>query len=52
MVCNRCIMVVKSEMEKFGYHLVHIALGEVELRKELNDVEKQNLDNIFERSLS
>jgi AraC-like DNA-binding protein len=31
MVCDRCIMVVKSEFEKIGIHPVAIELGQVEL---------------------
>lgn len=37
MVCHRCKMVVKSEIEKIGLHPVNIALGEVVIEeKELN----------------
>jgi AraC-like DNA-binding protein len=31
MVCNRCIMAVKSEFEKIGIHPIAIELGQVEL---------------------
>src|SRR5688572_27153726 len=31
MVCNRCIMVVKQEMEKMGLHPEKVSLGEVTL---------------------
>ena len=31
MVCNRCILVVKSELEKVGLHAVNVSLGEVVL---------------------
>jgi AraC-like DNA-binding protein len=37
MVCNRCIMAVENELEKLGYHPVHIQLGEVELMDDLSD---------------
>lgn len=30
MVCSRCVMVVKTELEKLGLHSVEIQLGEVE----------------------
>ncbi|MBL7697951.1 MAG: helix-turn-helix transcriptional regulator [Chitinophagaceae bacterium] len=33
MVCNRCIMAVKSELEKLKLHPVNVSLGEVELDK-------------------
>ena len=34
MVCSRCKMVVKSELEKAGLHPVSVELGEVELENE------------------
>lgn len=50
MVCNRCIKVVKEELEKLGVRIVKISLGEVETDrtieklpvKEINDVLKKN----------
>ena len=44
MVCNRCIMMVKSELEKFGLHPVYVALGEVETKEEINESKKAELD--------
>jgi YesN/AraC family two-component response regulator len=41
MVCNRCIMVVKNELDKFGYQALNVTLGEVELKNELAGDEKQ-----------
>ncbi len=43
MVCNRCIMVVRSEFEKLGYNPVSVELGEVEIPGELSGAEKQRL---------
>lgn len=43
MVCNRCIMVVKAELEKQGLHPAHITLGEVILEKEISEQTKQSL---------
>ena len=34
MVCSRCKMVVKSELEKAGLHPVSVELGEVEIKEE------------------
>ena len=34
MVCGRCKMVVKSELEKLGLHPLSVELGEVELQEE------------------
>jgi AraC-like DNA-binding protein len=36
MVCGRCIMVVKTELERLGLHPVDVQLGEVELAQEEN----------------
>lgn len=42
MVCQRCIMVVQSELEKIGFKPLSIALGEVVFERELsvNDQER------------
>ena len=47
MVCNRCIMVVKSELEKFGLHPVTVILGEVELSEEISPDQKEELADRF-----
>lgn len=44
MVCNRCKMVVKSELEKFGLHPVSVELGEVEIIEELTEQKKAQLN--------
>lgn len=43
MVCSRCKMVVKSELEKFGLHTISVELGEVEIVETLNDDAKNEL---------
>ena len=43
MVCDRCLMAVKSELEKLGLHPISITLGEVELEKECTENQKQDL---------
>lgn len=45
MVCDRCIMVVKNELEKLGFQTLNISLGEVELNYDLTESEKTNIDN-------
>lgn len=40
MVCNRCIMVVETELTKLGLNPQSVTLGEVMLDKELNKDEK------------
>lgn len=45
MVCNRCIMVVKQELERQGLHPKKVSLGEVMIEEnELNDDQQNNLD--------
>lgn len=39
MVCSRCKMVVKSELEKLGLHPICIELGEIEIKE--SNIEKQ-----------
>jgi len=45
MVCNRCIMVVKNELDKLGFKTVNISLGEVELAIDLTESKKISLNN-------
>lgn len=47
MVCNRCKMVVKSELEQPGLHPLSVELGEVELNHELTETEKQAVSTRF-----
>jgi YesN/AraC family two-component response regulator len=48
MVCNRCIMVVKSELEKLGIHPLSVELGEVELDKKPTEAEKQKIHDAMQ----
>lgn len=41
MVCYRCIMAVKDELEKLGHLPLNITLGEVQLANEMNNEEIQ-----------
>lgn len=34
MVCNRCVLVVRQELERLGYNVDRISLGEVEIQKD------------------
>jgi AraC-like DNA-binding protein len=45
MVCNRCILVVKNELEKIGYKPLTVQLGEVELKEELPPGELEIFQN-------
>lgn len=43
MVCDRCKMVVKNEIENLGYSLVKVELGEVELNQKITDIQKKDI---------
>lgn len=47
MVCNRCKMVVKSELEQLGLQPLTVELGEVELKDELTIEEKERVNTRF-----
>ena len=45
MVCDRCIMVVRSELTKLGLHPVKVMLGKVDLQEQvLSDEEQASID--------
>ncbi|TRX04258.1 helix-turn-helix domain-containing protein [Flavobacterium gawalongense] len=44
MVCNRCIMVVKFELEKLGLTPISVELGEIELLEDFKENQKQDLE--------
>lgn len=48
MVCNRCIMVVKAELEKAGITPVSVELGEVTLSHVPGKEEKETIEKILE----
>ena len=48
MVCNRCKMVIKDELIKFGLHPTLIELGEVEIKEELNIKSKIELNKALQ----
>lgn len=43
MVCSRCKMVVKSELEKLGLHPISVELGEIEIQEDNIDTQKDDL---------
>ena len=43
MVCIRCKMVVKSELEKLGLHYIVVDLGEAEI---MEDISKEQMDGL------
>ncbi len=44
MVCNRCIIVMKNELEKLGLSAISIKLGEVIFEKNITVEQKEKLD--------
>jgi len=47
MVCSRCKMVVKDQMEKLGLHTLTVNLGEVEIEGNLSKDQLLQLDTIL-----
>jgi AraC-like DNA-binding protein/copper chaperone CopZ len=43
MVCNRCIMAVRTELENLGYDPISVSLGEVVLDKPISPEEKNRI---------
>lgn len=43
MVCSRCIMVVKSKLQKLGLNPIAVSLGEVELKENISKQKKDTL---------
>lgn len=44
MVCNRCIMVVKQELENLGLSPIRVSMGEAELKKQPSAKQMQQLN--------
>jgi AraC-like DNA-binding protein len=49
MVCDRCKLVVRNELEKLGVHPLAVDLGEVELSKDLSETEKSKVTDILQQ---
>lgn len=47
MVCNRCKMVVKTELQKLGFNPNYVELGEVDLTDELSLNDKIKIDDVL-----
>jgi AraC-like DNA-binding protein len=50
MVCIRCKMVVKDQLEKLGYHPVIVELGEADITEDLNAAEQEQVRTVFLQS--
>jgi AraC family transcriptional regulator len=44
MVCDRCKWVVKTELEKLGHQVMVVNLGEVELKDEISDEQRDTIE--------
>ncbi|MBN9485270.1 MAG: AraC family transcriptional regulator [Bacteroidetes bacterium 43-93] len=49
MVCDRCVMVVRSELEKMGLQPVSVELGQVELAEDITEETKGSLGEVLEQ---
>ena len=47
MVCDRCIRVVREELEKIGLDISHIELGKVELMQDNKDISLEKIRQIL-----
>jgi len=50
MVCIRCQMVVKSELEKLGLHYIDVKIGEADIIEDLSGEKLEQLDVILRKS--
>jgi AraC-like DNA-binding protein len=50
MVCERCKLAVKTELEKLGLHYTYIEYGEAEIIEELDAVQQERLNTALKRS--
>ena len=50
MVCARCIMAVKSELEKRGLRYSYVELGEAEIKENISAAEKNELNAALKKS--
>ncbi len=50
MVCNRCIKVVKEELEKLGYDVKNISLGEAEINREPDNKDSAEIKRVLEEN--
>jgi AraC-like DNA-binding protein len=50
MVCTRCKIAVKSELEKLGLHYIVVSLGEAEIMEEISEEQLDHLGLALKRS--
>lgn len=47
MVCNRCIMVVRNELDRHGFNVINVRLGEATLDREITTEDKKHIGDIL-----
>lgn len=50
MVCIRCQMVVKSELEKLGLHYIYVKIGEANIKESISPKQIAQLDKALKKS--
>ncbi len=50
MVCNRCIKVVKEELEKIGLKIASLELGKAQLIENVDDKKTEEIKNVLENN--
>ena len=50
MVCSRCKAIVRSELEKLGYHPVEASLGEAEIIEDLKGEQKDQFNQVCDNN--
>lgn len=47
MVCNRCIMVVRNELDRLGYKVINVKLGEATVEGEITPEDKKHIGDVL-----
>jgi AraC-like DNA-binding protein len=50
MVCERCKLAVKTELERFGLHYLYIDYGEAEISEDIDAEQQERLNTALKRS--
>ena len=50
MVCIRCKMIVKSELEKMGLQKILVGMGEIKIKEDLSDKQREELNKALNKS--
>jgi AraC-like DNA-binding protein len=50
MVCIRCKMIVKSELEKMGMHKITVGMGEAKIKEVISEEQREQLNKALNKS--